>query len=238
MKNRVLLSAFALTLAATAMPAHATELLQNGNFSSGLTGWTSYVTSVDYGTISPTTPNSGGSPYTVQQAETASFNVTGSGTSNALWLNAGEYQTRPGQFFGQNYEGGGVSQIFTSLAGLATFTADIAFWGTRTDTGGIFSVLLDGVALDAYDFGTTVAGTTRNTLSFSTNLSAGQHTLQLQVVRPYGPAKDVRGQYFDNVTLDQVAAVPEPATWAMMITGFGFVGGAMRRKAKVSVRFA
>lgn len=25
--------------------------------------------------------------------------------------------------------------------------------------------------------------------------------------------------------------VPEPATWAMMITGFGFVGGAMRRRA-------
>lgn len=27
----------------------------------------------------------------------------------------------------------------------------------------------------------------------------------------------------------QVAAVPEPATWAMLIVGFGFVGGAMRR---------
>jgi hypothetical protein len=25
-------------------------------------------------------------------------------------------------------------------------------------------------------------------------------------------------------------AVPEPATWAMMIAGFGFVGGALRRR--------
>ncbi len=36
-------------------------------------------------------------------------------------------------------------------------------------------------------------------------------------------------------------AVPEPATWAMMIGGFGMVGGAMRRtrrKQKVSVKFA
>lgn len=34
-------------------------------------------------------------------------------------------------------------------------------------------------------------------------------------------------------------AVPEPATWAMMVGGFGFVGAAMRRRAKVpSVRFA
>jgi hypothetical protein len=32
-----------------------------------------------------------------------------------------------------------------------------------------------------------------------------------------------------------VAAVPEPASWAMMISGFGLVGGAMRRRpAKVA----
>ena len=36
-----------------------------------------------------------------------------------------------------------------------------------------------------------------------------------------------------------LAAVPEPATWAMMIGGFGVAGGALRRrKAKVSVSFA
>lgn len=33
------------------------------------------------------------------------------------------------------------------------------------------------------------------------------------------------------------AAVPEPATWAMMIGGFAMVGAAMRRR-KISVRFA
>lgn len=49
------------------------------------------------------------------------------------------------------------------------------------------------------------------------------------------------GAAFDNVTLDasplQTSAVPEPATWAMMITGFGLVGGAMRgsrRRAAVT----
>ena len=30
------------------------------------------------------------------------------------------------------------------------------------------------------------------------------------------------------------AGVPEPASWAMMIAGFGIAGAAMRRKAKVS----
>lgn len=41
------------------------------------------------------------------------------------------------------------------------------------------------------------------------------------------------------VTGQQVTpAVPEPATWAMMMTGFGLVGGAMRyRRRKTSVSF-
>jgi hypothetical protein len=34
------------------------------------------------------------------------------------------------------------------------------------------------------------------------------------------------------------AAVPEPAAWALMLTGFGLVGAAMRRRAKVAVTFA
>jgi len=35
-----------------------------------------------------------------------------------------------------------------------------------------------------------------------------------------------------------VAAVPEPTTWALMIGGFGLVGAAMRRRAKVQVAHA
>lgn len=54
------------------------------------------------------------------------------------------------------------------------------------------------------------------------------------------------GQYVfrsanDSVTLNIAAgAVPEPATWAMMILGLGAVGFAMRRRGKVNtvVRFA
>lgn len=39
---------------------------------------------------------------------------------------------------------------------------------------------------------------------------------------------------FDNITFGSATpgnAIPEPATWAMMIGGFGLVGGAMRRRA-------
>jgi len=42
---------------------------------------------------------------------------------------------------------------------------------------------------------------------------------------------------FGNVSA-QSAAVPEPATWAMMLAGFGLVGGTMRRRQKVAVGYA
>jgi len=41
--------------------------------------------------------------------------------------------------------------------------------------------------------------------------------------------------YSRGVSVD---AVPEPATWAMFIGGFGLIGGAMRSRKKVSARFA
>ena len=37
----------------------------------------------------------------------------------------------------------------------------------------------------------------------------------------------------DGFKLTNLAVVPEPGTWAMMIAGFGFVGAAMRRRTKV-----
>ena len=37
------------------------------------------------------------------------------------------------------------------------------------------------------------------------------------------------GPVIDNVVLD-IAAVPEPTTWGMLIAGFGAIGGTLRRR--------
>jgi hypothetical protein len=44
------------------------------------------------------------------------------------------------------------------------------------------------------------------------------------------------GPIVDNVLVTQrvQGVIPEPATWAMLITGFGLVGSAMRRRRGIA----
>jgi hypothetical protein len=63
--------------------------------------------------------------------------------------------------------------------------------------------------------------------------------IALQSTRLFAPASTVRAQYFDNVSLDVTAAVPEPSTWAMMVLGFAGVGlVTYRRKSKPAMMAA
>jgi hypothetical protein len=109
--------------------------------------------------------------------------------SDALFLNAGKVSSG---FGSSPQEGGGVFQTFSTTGGIATFSADVAAFYTRTSGGlglGLMSVLLDGVVMDTYDFGGVAGGpiTLRGELEFSTNLTAGSHTLSLQATRLFAP---------------------------------------------------
>jgi hypothetical protein len=58
-------------------------------------------------------------------------------------------------------------------------------------------------------------------------LQAGQAYLNIHTVNNGGG--EIRGQ---------LTAVPEPVTWALMLVGFGLVGGAMRRRRRQTVSFS
>ena len=45
-------------------------------------------------------------------------------------------------------------------------------------------------------------------------------------------------QGFSNAVLYTTGAVPEPSTWALMLIGFGAVGGAMRAKRRIPKTFS
>ncbi len=49
---------------------------------------------------------------------------------------------------------------------------------------------------------------------------------------------DTRSRSQISLTVQQVAAVPEPASWAMMLTGFGLVGGMMRYRRRTTTMSA
>ena len=94
-------------------------------------------------------------------------------------------------------------------------------------TGGIFQGFCGGTSTDPYNKN---GGTARTALANCTNSSVGEIGGNTLVSYNMG---FING-YLDG-SVKQTAPVPEPATWAMMIAGFGLVGGALRRRAKVAV---
>jgi hypothetical protein len=90
-----------------------------------------------------------------------------------------------------------------------TFNADGGYSSVLAGTNGTSGFFFDPLAGQADPAGSGFAGT----------------------FAEYGPYR--LGEY-DTLTIG--AAVPEPATWAFMICGFGAIGGAMRRKRKTNVK--
>ena len=64
--------------------------------------------------------------------------------------------------------------------------------------------------------------------------TAGETFTKISLNFTSGGVADLRQLRFGNIA---APAVPEPATWAMMVIGFGVIGSAMRRR-KVSLAFS
>ena len=111
---------------------------------------------------------------------------------------------------------------FSNAASSNNGLTDIDFTGaTLTGNGGTFSFTkLVGEPLAL----TELWGVT------PLNVTPGTYTLTV-TGRSFGTPATYAGNF-------NIGAVPEPATWAMMMVGVGAVGGALRRRKRVSVSFA
>lgn len=70
-------------------------------------------------------------------------------------------------------------------------------------------------------------------VDFITLGSPGANNLRLNFL-----TTDAPGDHFRVITLASgLSPVPEPASWAMLIAGVAAIGAAMRRRAKVAVRY-
>jgi hypothetical protein len=117
------------------------------------------------------------------------------------------------------------------------FFAGFNFGGLTQVAGGHFGggfgdITFGAGAGSGIERSDTVAGTVHSFSNYEVSFTAAQGgTAQAFVGTSSG---DNIGPIVDNIVLS-TSAVPEPATWAMMIIGFGLVGVAARRRGLMSV---
>ena len=129
---------------------------------------------------------------------------------------------------------------FTTPAGYNLASSDISslLTGNNQATNIDFSsVTLNGVEFNILSTGTQEF---RNLLNQAL-IAGGLNTLLVSgTVGAAGSTTPADASFSGNLSFaNQVAAVPEPATWGLMVVGFGMIGAAARsRKTKTTVRFA
>lgn len=167
-----------------------------------------------------------GSIFTVDTVSgTAALTGTAiNGSNNVAEINlrfGGFLETTLGSAFTYKQESGGAYDPFTD-------TADVDFFTTASGS----------IAIDGYSYmlkADPFAGGHAFQYGLGANAKNGAFGASSWLLVE-GENGEQPGHWDINVNL---AAVPEPATWAFMIFGFGAVGGALRRKkARQTVNFA
>jgi hypothetical protein len=197
-------------LAVFAAQAGATNLIQNGDFHTGdFTDWTLGLT-----------PNGSAGPWGpgVEGCEGHMDQLCWDGRVATLVDNG-------------QYAGATMSQTFTSGAGPATlsmfYEVQMLFDGAE---GGDFRLLLDGNIVAQYDTGELSPWQfVEGTLAANANLTAGQHTLEIDVLN-----NQQWGDYTSPIELvggiDVEGPVPEPGSLVLMGSGALGLVGVLRRK--------
>jgi hypothetical protein len=117
------------------------------------------------------------------------------------------------------------ANVPTTEGGL--FSVDLSSYGLKLQAGSLYSVILSSTQTGSFgQFGWTIGEITSGGVEISAPPYAGGRAF----------ASTDQGATWGTRGVDRplrtwmTAAVPEPASWALMITGFGLAGMAMRRR--------
>lgn len=239
MIKHIILAAAAAVATAAALPAQAVEFVTNGGFeqtTNGLgqfdnnttaVGWTSNGYNFIFGSDPGATVNG--------QYGGLSLYAPSNGTNNGFTASpdGGNFIGADGAF--------GVSPVQQTLTGMTAGKAYVVrfYWAGAQQTG------FTGINTEQWEV--SLGGAPSQSTAVYVNPTAGfsgwrseaftfvaTGSTQLLSFLAHGTPDGVPPfSLLDGVSVQ--AAVPEPATWAMMLTGFGLVGAATRRRRTASV---
>ena len=243
--KKAFLAATAIICGFSATGAYAaTNLITNGDFESGNTGFSS-----DYSYILAAGPSAlwGEGTYTVGPNPI---------DYHSLWADFGDHTTGSGKMMIINgstatFPDGSPKAVWQSTPITLTSgqTYEFTAWVANSCCNASFGASPN--ALPALTFTTNEGATTRiqNFDFTNANGAAGQWNLisatftlgatETGQVSLWNSVSAASGNDFalDDISLTDVGSVPEPATWAMAVIGFGAMGATLRRR-KQNLTFA
>ena len=117
-----------------------------------------------------------------------------------------------------------------------TFTFDVddrfrlgSFDISSIASGALSDVNFTSVTFNGVEFNILAQGRQEFRNLFDQVILAGNNTITVR------GTSGAQGAFSGTISL---AAIPEPATWAMMVGGFGVIGASMRRRARVKIAYA
>jgi len=229
MKKLLLASALAALVAA---PAFATaNLLTNGSFEDGLTGWVQ----TDSGDVGA---QGHADPVVIEYGQASNYPTGAYGEAvpadNNAFNPGFDAVGTHGLYFSSDVGTQTLSQAVSLVAG-RSYTFGFDFYlpanGYANANGATFSASIGGFPFASFNAGSEAATTW--------TLASGAHTFVADQTGTFTfsfsangfPAKDfVIDRVFLASTARVAGDVPEAGTWAMMVVGFGAIGAAGRRR--------
>jgi len=234
LSRKIILSAVVAAFAmAPSIASAATNLLTNGDFSAGFSGFTT-----QYNVVAPAANimyAEGNITIAANPVSVHDLWVPIAGSNPMLIANgAGNSNLTIWQESAINVVSGGK---YNFAADVMNVCCNANFHGSNSPSSIIFQVSTDGVTwTDLVSHLTNPPGDAGVIASLSALYNAGATgTISLRAINDINAAS---GNDFAIDNLSFASAVPEPSTWAMLFLGFGAIGLMMRRRQSRTVAIA